>query len=131
MLHDDWTIADVEAEIAKDDPTDGLHEVPIDVSMDPPDCAWAMSVCLRLSGHRDEQVRGNAILGFGHLARICGQLNEALVKPLVEAALVDASAIVRGQAEAAADDLRHFLGWQINRPPQKSVLWAPRPYAAE
>jgi hypothetical protein len=68
---------------------------------------------VRLAAHQHPQVRANAILGFGHLARTCRRLNEAVVRPLVEMGLVDESLTVRGQAEAAAMDLSQYLGWKI------------------
>lgn len=110
-FRDGWTRADVEAVIARGDPEEMLY-APILVSMDPPDCAWAIDVCVRLAAHPHEVVRGNAVLGFGHLARTCGGLDEARIRPLVEAALKDKSKYVRGQADAAAGDLEHFLGWK-------------------
>jgi len=30
---------------------------------------WAESLCYRLSAHVDSHVRGNVVLGFGHIAR--------------------------------------------------------------
>ncbi|HEX8274323.1 MAG TPA: hypothetical protein VF615_16925 [Longimicrobiaceae bacterium] len=114
-LRDGWEIVDVEAVIARGLPDELLH-VPVAVSLDPPDCAWAQEVCLRLAAHPHFNVRGNAVLGFGHLARTCGALEEARVRPIVEAALRDPHEYVRGQAEAAADDLAHFLGWTLDRP---------------
>lgn len=105
-------MADVAAAIARDEPDELLH-VPIRVSMDPPDCAWAQEICIRLASHRHGNVRGNAILAFGHLARTCGVLDEPRVRPLVHAALHDPDDYVRGQADAAADDLAHFLGWRM------------------
>ncbi|HEU0051558.1 MAG TPA: hypothetical protein VFQ39_00230 [Longimicrobium sp.] len=108
---------DVEAVIAHGEPDELLH-VPIAVSLSPPDCAWAAEVCLRLAAHPHFNVRGNAILGFGHLARTCGALDEARVRPLVEAALRDPDDYVCGQAECAAGDLGHFLGWMIAWPPE-------------
>lgn len=65
--------------------------------------------CLRLSGHRDEIVRGNAILGFGHIARLFGDVGAESIDA-VRRGLSDPSEYVRGQAHAAASDLRHFLG---------------------
>lgn len=112
---DDGAIADVEAAIARDLADELLH-VPLRVSLDPPDCAWAQDVCLRLASHPHFNVRGNAVLGFGHLARTCGALDEARVKPVVEAALRDPDAYVRGQADAAAGDIEHFLGWRLDWP---------------
>lgn len=111
-FRDGWTKADVERAIAADDPTE-LAYAPVVVSMDPPDHAWAADVCRRLSDHRDEWVRGNAILGFGHLARTTGELDEAVVIPIVKAALKDPSPVVRGKAEDAVSDLQHFLGWRF------------------
>jgi hypothetical protein len=58
-------------------------------------------------------VRGNAVLGFGHLARRFRRLDEGVVRPIIENALLDADPYVRGQADAAADDVAHFLGWKV------------------
>src|SRR4051794_36558227 len=112
-FRDGWTEAEVEAVIARDDPAEVLY-VPIVVSMDPPDYTWAESVCLRLVSHPHPWVRGNAILGFGHLARTCGRLNEAAVRPLIEAGFRDEET-VRAQAVNAADDVETYLGWRVDR----------------
>ena len=109
---DGWTKADVERVIAADDPAD-LAYAPVVVSMDPPDAVWAADVCRRLSSHPDEWVRGAAILGFGHLARTTGELDEAVVTPIVQAARADPSAVVAGKADDAVSDLRHWLGWRF------------------
>ena len=108
----DWTPADIEAVIAGNDP-EKMPYVPIAVAMgcEEGDRDWAEDVCVRLSVHPQEWVRGNAVLGFGHLAREFRALSRARVEPLVRAALSDPSPVVRGQAEAAADDITHVLGW--------------------
>jgi hypothetical protein len=113
-FRDGWTIEDVQAVLDRADPQELLY-VPITVSLDPPDCRWSESTCLRLSSHPDEQVRANAVLGFGHLARTCGRLDEEVVRPIIEAGLRDASAVVRDHAGSAADDVTHFLGWRLDR----------------
>ena len=107
---DGWTEADVEAVIARNESAELLY-APIVVSMDPPNCEWAESVCVRLATHSHPRVRANAILGFGHLARTCRRLNEVVVRPLVEMGLGDPAPEVREQAEAAAMDIRTLLGW--------------------
>ena len=107
---DGWTESDVEAVIERGDAED-LGYVPIVVSMDPPNCDWAESICLRLCTHNDGRVRGNAILGFAHLARTCGKLNRDTVHPIIVAALSDPDSHVRGHAHSAVDDTSHFLGW--------------------
>jgi hypothetical protein len=70
------------------------------------------SACVKLSSHLDEVVRGNAILGFGHLARLFGRLGEE-APAIVKRGLADESAYVRGQAYAAAGDLQHFLDIEL------------------
>jgi hypothetical protein len=115
-FRDGWTKADVEQVIAADDPAD-LAYAPVVVSMDPPDAAWAADVCRRLSDHPDEWVRGNAILGFGHLARTTGELDEAVVIPIVQAARTDPSPVVAGKADDAVSDLQHWLGWRFPAQP--------------
>jgi hypothetical protein len=69
-------------------------------------------ICLQLSHHADSTVRGNAVLGFGHLARRFGAMDPRAC-PVVEKALLDDDRYVRGQAVAVADDLRQFLGWSF------------------
>jgi hypothetical protein len=89
-----------------------LPYILVAVALHEADLEWAQSYCLSLAAHPNENVRGNAILGFGHLARRFGQLT-AEAKPIIEAALTDSSAFVRGQAVASADDVGQFLGWQL------------------
>ncbi|WCL54132.1 hypothetical protein [Gimibacter soli] len=89
--------------------------LPIWLSLDPPEDVDVEALCVRLAHHEHPNVRGNAILGFGHLARVTGELNREIVVPLVEAALKDEDAYVRGHADDAASDIQHFLGWKIKR----------------
>lgn len=96
----------------RDDPSDLLRLV-IDVALDPPGRIQAEHFCLRLSGHWHPQVRGNAVLGLGHLARIYRYLNRRLAQPVIESALADAEFVVRQQAEEAANDVEWFLGWVL------------------
>jgi hypothetical protein len=120
---DGWTRDDVEAAIERNRPEE-LLSVPVWVSMDPPDCAWAQEVCVRLTGHPNSHVRSNAVPGFGHLARTCGVLDEARVRPLIEGALRDLDEYVRGQAEAAAGDVAQYLGWQFATYPARGITTA-------
>ena len=93
-----------------------LQYLPIELSLDPPEDVDVEAVCVELSSHEDIYVRGNAILGFGHLSRTFGELDEAIVKPIVEAAMHDQAPFVCGHAHSAADDLTHFLGWVFQGP---------------
>ena len=109
-----------------DTPLEYLAMLPIDFSMNPPEDVNVESVCIALSSHSDVFVRGNAILGFGHLSRTLGKLDEKKVKPIIEAALRDRDAFVRGQAHAAMDDIENFLGWTFNRKRPRVSIPAPR-----
>lgn len=102
------TRVQVEAAIERDDP-DELPSAVLSAALHSDDPEWAESVCRKLADHPHFNVRGNAILGFAHLARLHRRLDEAHVKPLVARALDDPSDYVRAQAEAAKDDLVHFL----------------------
>ncbi|WP_185814580.1 hypothetical protein [Xanthomonas sp. SS] len=104
-----WTEQDVEAVLARGLPDELLY-VPIVITMDPTDCAWSGRICLSLASHDHFNVRGNAVLGFGHLARTCGHLDLEAVVPVIAAALHDEHEYVRGHAMDVADDLLHYLG---------------------
>ena len=105
---------DVEAAVSKNEPED-LAGAVISAALYSDDPDWALSICLKLSSHEHSNVRGNAILGFGHIARIHGVLNEGTVKRVIEEGLRDRSDYVRAQANSAADDVEFFLNWVVNR----------------
>jgi len=105
---------EVEAAIVRNDPDDLLRAV-LAAALYADDRNWAEGICLMLSHHEDCKVRGNAILGFGHIARLHGQLTKSKVKPVIEAGLRDPSDLVRGQADSAADDVEFFLKWTVDR----------------
>ena len=83
--------------------------VPISVSMYSEDLRWAETLCINLSNHPDATVRGNAILGFGHLARRFGTLNTEVIDPIVAAGLRDSEEYVRMQSSSAHDDIQHYV----------------------
>ena len=104
--HDEFKRA-IEATVAEDD-AEELVGVVIDVAMAAEDLAWATDLCLRLAEHPDTTVRGNAIIGFTHLAERFGAIDADRVRPAVETALTDPKQYVREQAEAASE----ALGWR-------------------
>jgi hypothetical protein len=103
---------DIHAALARNDPEE-LLLVPISVSMEHDDLLWSQALCVQLAKHGHYNVRGNAVLGFGHLARRFRNLDEEVVRPIIEQALVDSDSFVRGQAWAAAEDVAFFLGWKV------------------
>lgn len=105
-----FTTADIEAAFDRNDPAE-LALVSLTVSLSSGDPVLASSVCVRLSRLGQEAVRGNALLGLGHLARRFRSLDEPSVRPVIEAGLADPSAAVRSSAASAADEIHQFLGW--------------------
>jgi hypothetical protein len=104
-----------EAVIAEDD-LEALREVVTEIAHDAPDREWAQSCLIQLARHRDAEVRGNAVQGFGHLARRFGRLDPQRVRRIVGIALVDPSPAVREKARSAVLDLRTFLRWEFDAP---------------
>src|SRR4029079_34490 len=111
---DSMSRAEVEAALTRDNPEELLKAV-IAVALHSEDLDWASSICVRLASHPHFNVRGNAVLGFSHLARRFGRLDSA-AREIIEAGLRDGDSYVRGHADAAADDVQHFLGGKVVRP---------------
>ena len=63
-----------------------------------------------LASYPHFNVRGNAIFGFGHIARTCRALNAELIVPIITSALTDPNEYVRDHADNAASDLKVYLG---------------------
>ena len=108
-----WSHEDVERAICDDD-AEALILVAIGVSMHGEDWRYAQDLCVRLSSHPHFNVRGNAVLGFGHVARVHRQLDRTLVQPIIQAALRDENDYIRGQAVCAMDDTTFFLKWHYD-----------------
>ncbi len=103
--------------LERDDPGE-LQQLVLEVALHSERREWAECSCADLARHRNAHVRGNALLGFGHLARRFGALDRRRVQRLVERGLFAQHEYVREQAESAAEDLQTFLAWHFERPPQ-------------
>src|SRR6476646_1386889 len=106
------TWAEIEDAIQRDDPQELLYAV-LSAALYAEDQEWAQDVCLRLAFHPHSAVRGNPILGVGHIARVHRCLDRVRVQPIIERALDDPNEYVRGHAVDAVDDIKHFLRWQF------------------
>jgi hypothetical protein len=76
-----------------------------------PDWKYAQDICLQLAEHSDENVRANACLGLGYIARIHRRLEKNLVKPVLARELWSQTDR-RGTIENAIEDINLFLGWR-------------------
>ena len=106
-----WTEVDIEAALRRGDPQELLY-VPIVVGMNAPDCdrKWAEGICFDLAAHPHFNVRGNAVLGLGHIARTCRALDIEMAVSIIGRALDDENEFVRSHAQSAAEDLKTYLG---------------------
>ena len=106
-----WTEESVEEVVARGDPQELLY-VPIVVGMNADSCerSWAEAMCLELAEHENFNVRGNAMLGLGHIARVCRDLDTDRAVPVLSRGLKDPHDYVRGHAHDAACDLHLYLG---------------------
>jgi hypothetical protein len=103
-----------DAAFERDDPLE-LQLLILEVALESSEREWAEWACTQLAKHRNANVRGNALVGFGHLARRFGRLDPNRVKPLIESALHAHNEHIREHAESAADDVNTFLSWQVER----------------
>ncbi len=107
------TTDDIVAALKRQDPQE-LSLVSITVALLSQDRLVAQDVCINLCDPAyDNNVRGNAVMSLGHLARRFRSLDEKTVKPIIESALRDEDAYVRIHAKAAADEIHQFLGWHF------------------
>ncbi|MDJ0847560.1 MAG: hypothetical protein QNK04_04160 [Myxococcota bacterium] len=104
------------AALERDDPIE-LQKLVIELALEADDREWAEVCCAQLARHRNANVRGNALLGFGHLARRFGRLDRRRVQRLIEIGLNAHNEYVRAQAQSAADDAETYLAWSFSRPP--------------
>jgi len=88
----------------------------VGIAVHDPDWRWVQSQCAALAGHRSPGVRGVVATCIGHLARIHGEVDRAVVDPILDRLAADGDAGVRGSVEDARVDFRVYL----KRPPIQS-----------
>jgi hypothetical protein len=110
----EFTKAEMEQVIIEND-IEKLIFVPLFASLYFEDRDFAYEVCIQLASHPNINVRGCAIEGFEHIARIDGKLDKEIVKPLIEKALFDKSEFIRMKADDTKDGLEHFLKWKFRK----------------
>ncbi len=92
-----------------------LIHIPLFASLYYKDRNFAEEVCIRLASHSNNNIKGNAIEGFEHIARIDKNLNEEIIKPIIIKALKDENEFVRDKAEWTKDATKQFLKWKYKK----------------
>jgi HEAT repeat protein len=112
---DGWSTEQVDGILARAN-ADELLYVPIAVSMNAEAFGpqRAEDICVLLYKHQDPRVRGNAVKGLGHLARITGQFTREDSIECVRAGITDPDELVRSHAQDASSDIYMFTGMKIS-----------------
>lgn len=106
-----FTKAEMEKALVEND-VEKLIYVPVFASLYYEDRSFAEEICIKLANHSHGNVRAMAIEGFEHIARIDGQLNEEIIKPIISEALKDDNEIVRDRAEWTRDATKQYFKWK-------------------
>ncbi|WP_046216663.1 CPCC family cysteine-rich protein [Paenibacillus wulumuqiensis] len=93
--------------INSDNP-DAIVDGLLSLALSADDGEFAEQMMTRYSQHDNENIRGIAILCFGHIARIHEVIHKEHIIPLIQTALHDESPFVRGHAESALEDINMF-----------------------
>ncbi len=122
---DPITRAEAGAVLERDDP-DELRVAVLAVALHEEDRAVAEAYALRLATHPHAGVRGCAVMGLGHIARLFGALSPD-ARAVVWAALEDTDDHVRSYARNASDDVEIFVGPRVAIPPAAIIAFLALP----
>lgn len=95
--------------VIREDVPENVSMAVLSAALNSGDGIWAEKVCYKLVNHLDPNVRGNALLSIGHIARVHGTLDRKRALSTLKAALNDDHEFVRAHADDALDDVRHFM----------------------
>jgi hypothetical protein len=76
---------------------------------------FAQDVCVELSGHEDEGIRGSALMGLSMVTMCHQKIEKNIVKPVLLRGLKDESEFVRHAANTAVQDINSWMKWRIGQ----------------
>ena len=97
----------------KNDDLDVLIEVCISLGFNHESWKFTQDICLKLSDHKNPLVRGNALYGLAHTARVKQKLEKNIVKPILLRARKDLDETVRMKAEDSREMINQYMNWNI------------------
>jgi hypothetical protein len=87
-----------------------IREALIRVALYDEDWSWTEHWCLHFIASNDPEIRATAILCLGHIARVHGQLDTAIVVPLLRKLKNDP--LVGGYADNALSDIYTYMKYE-------------------
>ncbi|MFF2290997.1 CPCC family cysteine-rich protein [Peribacillus butanolivorans] len=73
------------------------------------DLDFVQDIMVMYSEHEDANIRGTAILCFGHIAKVYKKINKDLVLSIINQGFQDESSFVREQSRSALDDINFYI----------------------
>jgi hypothetical protein len=86
---------------------------------------FVQEVCVELSGHENEGIRGSALMGLSMVSLFHNKLEKNIVKPVLLRGLKDDSEFVKRAANTAIQDINSRLQWKIGIAQTKKVKEKP------
>lgn len=108
---EEYTDQEIKETLSREKPEELLY-LGLSVGMYHHNWRYAQEICLKLVEHENANVRANAILGLGHIARTKGQLDKRLVKPIILREL-RSNKEHKGTIIDAITDINFFLKWNL------------------
>ena len=81
------------------------------------DLNWkqAQDICVELSKHENENVRGNSAMGLSHIARTERKLEKNVIKPVLLKLLKECTGQNNGKVMDAIRDINWYMKWNIGK----------------
>jgi hypothetical protein len=115
--------AEVMAAIRNDD-VEALRKIPIRLGFHHENWRFIQDVSVRLSSHRDVDVRANSLLGLLYAARFRGRVEKNVVKPILLRALRDSHPHVVYTAQDAIEEINLVMKWDIGGAKRQKAIEA-------
>ena len=114
----EWSDAQIRKLVRQND-TQALLLLPMKLGFNHKNWKFIQDICVVLSEHQDESIRGNSFYGLGYTAMTHGTLEKNIVKPILLRGLKDESPYVRETAQIALELVNQFMKWKIGSAPKR------------
>jgi hypothetical protein len=116
----EWNDAEI-WNIVKQNDQEALLLLPMKLGFNHKDWRFVQNICVVLSEHKNESIRGNSFYGLGYAAMTHRKLEKNIVKPILLRGLKDPSEYVRQNAQTVIDDVNRIMKWKIGSAPANKL----------